>query len=505
MPQHLEPGHELIVGATRSGKSFLTLYRIMESFKSGRPLCFIDPRGDGYRHLLSWFACHPEGQRAWAAYADRIVLVNPVSLAPYRVGFNAIGPLGGFEQANPDLLSLLASGLVSHLRRQYGADWGETNRYEGILTAAIAALAEGGRGMYTLAEIPKLFVPGRGPDGKPTASNPFLSLLLGRVTHPGTRIFFEDEWRTMDAHSRREWVEPANNRVLKYLFDSRLLTTLCSTSSKGAIDFRRVLRDGLWLFVNLPYQYLSEFGTTLTGNLIVSRLFYAGLQEWPRRLPYRIILDEGRFFATGPVDIIAETAGAYNLWLSLLVQSLGQLTRGAENAGLYKTLLNNSRYLFVFNSEADDKELSDLLFPVTGQVEAGRRRSGNFLYDAASYNPIFLPVEAERSENRRKLSGLPPRRFYYFDKFSREGPRLLTSPLLDLPRSVDPDRVAELEAGHLRQTGRPVAEIEEEVLYRRLAVDRIISQDFGGGHARSQARGPSQSRRRPEPDFGEER
>jgi len=505
MPEHLEPGHELIVGATRSGKSFLTLYRIMRSFRSERPLCFIDPRGDGYRHLLSWFACHPVGQQTLAAYSDRIVLVNPVSPAPYRVGFNAIGPLEAFDEAKPDLISLLASGLVSHLRRQYGADWGETNRYEGILTAAIGALVEGGEGMYTLAEIPQLLTPSTDSDGKSTGFYPFLNLLLRKVTHPGTRIFFDNEWRTMNPHSKREWVEPVNSRVLKYLFDQRLLTTLCTTSAKGTLDFRRVLRDGLWLFVNLPYQYLSEFGTTLIGNLIVSRLQNAGLQEPPRQFPYRIILDEGRFFATGPVDVITETTGKYNLWLSLLVQSLEQLTRGAESIGLYKTLLNNSRYVFAFNSEADDEALADLLFPVTGRVEMGRRKSGNFLYDAASYNPIFLPVEAERDANRRKLSGLAPRQFYFFDRFSRDGARLLTGPWVDLPTQVDSIKLAKLEADHLRRTGQPVADIEDEIRYRRLAVDRIIAQDFGAGPVKRPARGPKQSGRSPAPDFGEER
>lgn len=49
MASFAEPGHELIAGQTRSGKSRLVAYKIIRSFLADEPLCYIDPKGETVR------------------------------------------------------------------------------------------------------------------------------------------------------------------------------------------------------------------------------------------------------------------------------------------------------------------------------------------------------------------------------------------------------------------------------------------------------------------------
>ena len=74
-------------------------------------------------------------------------------------------------------------------------------------------------------------------------------------------------------------------------------------------------------------------------------------------------------------------AGAYNLWLTLILQDLGQLARNREgfvNWHLRLTALNNCRYFSVFQDAADAQDLARLMFPITGQVTMGVKTSGDW-------------------------------------------------------------------------------------------------------------------------------
>jgi type IV secretory pathway TraG/TraD family ATPase VirD4 len=177
--------------------------------------------------------------------------------------------------------------------------------------------------------VPLLFAPSYRHEGKREVletHNPFVRALLPEVSHHGTRSFWQEQWPTWTANARREWVQSTEGRIFQYLFDERLLMSVCAAEHND-LDFRRLIADGYWLFVNLPYALLSDTITTLMGNLIATRLFYAAMQRPPGSAPYRLILDEARFFNSGPRDVILETARAYNLWLTLVVQSLDQMCR----------------------------------------------------------------------------------------------------------------------------------------------------------------------------------
>lgn len=480
MPQFPDPGHEIISGTIGMGKSFWVLYKIIKSFQADRPCCYIDPKGDTYAHLLAFFADTAEGQELWHRYRHRIILVNPVSRSDRIVGFNAIEPMGDFLHATPDRVALLANSLVSHIRRQSGFELADANRMQNIMSAAIGLLVEGGGRNLTMAEIPLLFVPAK---GKGEVYNPLVKRLLPEVRHHGTKTFWRDQWPTWTANARREWVQSTEGRIFQYLFDSRLLMTIC-TVENATLDFRKLVDDGYWLFVNIPYPLLSDTISTLLGNMLITKIFYACMQRPPGQRHYRLILDEARFFNTGPLEVILETSRAYDLWMTLVVQSLDQMARmrdGGVDLRLKETAINNCRYFSVFHNIADGEVLARMMFPLTGQVAIGTRASGDYDY---------LPVLAEKNEHERRFLRLKERQVVLYDKLGGQGPKVWKTPEVRVP-TLETGAVDMFEAEHLQVIGRPAAEVQREINERQ---ERIRSWLLGDNE---------EQRRLPKASFGE--
>lgn len=238
----------------------------------------------------------------------------------------------------------------------------------------------------------------------------------------------------------------------------------------STLDLRAVVDDGYWLLVNIPYALLSDTVTTLMGNLIVTRLFHACMQRPPGSSPYRIILDEARFFNGGPLDILLETSRAYNLWLTLVVQSLDQMCRsrsGRVDEHLRETAINNARYFSIFHNTSDNELLARLMFPVTGQVITG------YNWNMDSFD--FLPVPAEVNEHERRFMDLRKRQVVLWDKLGDEPPRIWRTPevVMDQP---DQARLAEFEAAHLERTGALVSDIRDEIDKRHERVRAVFGR-----------------------------
>jgi hypothetical protein len=261
-------------------------------------------------------------------------------------------------------------------------------------------------------------------------------------------------------------VQSTEGRIFQYLFDERALLTLC-TAANAVLDFRTLVNEGCWLFVNLPYALLSDTVTTLLGNLIITRILYACMQRPPKSRPYRLILDEARFFNTGPLDVILETSRAYNLWLTVVVQSIEQFCRsrdGRVDERLKEAVINLCRYFSIFHNVQDGELMAHLMFPLTGQVPTGIKASGDWEY---------LPVLAERDQQLRRFMNLRQREMVFYDKLGTEPPRVWRTPDVLMGR---PDEVIvqAFEAAHLQSVGRPVADIRAEIAHRQAQVRSIL-------------------------------
>lgn len=450
-----DPGHELIVGTIGMGKSFWVLWKMIQAMLQDRPFTYIDPKGDTYRNILA-FLMSAVGRPIYERLRHRILFINPVTKSDLIIGWNVLSPMEEFAHANPDRVALLANSITSHIRRQSGFELAEAARMQNIMSAAIATLVQGGGGTLSLAELPLLFRAFK-PDekAKEDTFNPFTTRLLQNVSHFGTRSFWYNQWATWNPQARHEWIHSTESRIYQYLFDERVLATIC-TVDHAKVNWRQVVDQGYFVFVNLPFPFHDESKTTLVGNFIITSILYAAMQRTPGERPYRIILDEARFFNTGPLDMLLETSRAYNLWLTMIVQSLDQMCRthsGGVDQRLKDTALNNVRYMSVFHNQSDTEVLADIMFPVTGAMVLGRRQSGDYDY---------LPTVAEQNMYQRRFLNLRKRQVLLYDKFSHQEARVWWTPDVE---EFDPPQgqIDMFELEHLNLTGAKFEIIMDEI------------------------------------------
>lgn len=479
-----ESGHEVVSGMTGMGKSFLVLYKVFLSFYEDKPLCYIDPKGDSYRNILAFLSQTKEGRQFWERYRHRILFVNPVAKADHIVGFNAIEPMGDFLRATPDRVALVANSMVSHIRDQSGFEMYDANRMQNIMNAGLGLLVDGGRGRYTLTEFPLLFQQTfvtKRVNGKNKRIwddfNPFVQHLLETADHYGTRSFWDHQWANWTVQAKRDWVQSSMGRIFQYLFDDRMRYTTC-TVDNATLDFDEAIEKGYWIFAHLPYPYLSDTITTVLGNILITKLFYAAMRRPPTQRPYRIYLDEARFFNTGPLSAILDTARAYNLWLTLIVQNMEQLVRyhgGRRDTRLLDSVMTNVRYFNSFKTSASDGQLfARMMFPPTGEKVRDVRRSGD---------PDYYPVSAEESQNIARFESLGDRELIVYDRQVSREPRVWSTPTLFIPE-VDEEKLAYFEAEHLAVTGRPAHEIDHEIRDRTDRLMRLITRQTSAGKER---------------------
>jgi len=362
---------------------------------------------------------------------------------------------------------------------------------QNIMNAAIGTLVEGGKGDLTLLELPLLFLPHYTYQGKKrilSPRNPIVDRLLFGVRHSGTRFFWERQWSMWTPDAKREWTQSSLGRIFQYIFDERSLYTSCAP---GEFSFQRVVDEGYWLFVNLPKALLSETVTSLLGNLIVSKLFYACMRKPTRKYPYRLLLDEAYMFNSGPLDQILVLSRYCELWVTLILQYLNQMSffhGGYRDDRLKTAALANSRYFTVFNVPEDREYLQELMFPPKGNIVRTEYADGRLDY---------FSIEAERAVYQQRFVHLQKRQMLFYDKYQGREPRIRLTPYLDIPQ-IDGQIQARLnafEADHLRLTGRPAYEIRREIderqaKYLSLMTDKSPSHppstpkpprfDFGG-------------------------
>jgi hypothetical protein len=277
-------------------------------------------------------------------------------------------------------------------------------------------------------------------------------------------------------------VQSTEGRIFQYLFDERLLMTVCAVRN-ARLDFRRLVAEGRWLFVSIPYAFLSDTLSTL----LIAKILYACMQRPPGERALRLILDEARFFNSGPLDVALETARAYNLWVTLVMQNLDQLSRtvdGRPDPRLKETALNNCRYFSVFHNVADGQPLARLMFPLTGQVRVPGERSGTW---------ERLPVPAERDEHERRFMSLGRREVMLYDKQKGAPARVWRTPEVAAGQA-EQAQLDMFEAEHLQVTGSPAWEIRAEIRERQERMRALLKEGgAGAGRVPSQSAWPERT------------
>ena len=175
-----------LIGKTGTGKSTLIQNMAAHDIEAGYGLALIDPHGDLAEEILELV---PERR------IKDVIYFNPADLE-YPLAFNPL------ENVSPDHRYLVASGMISVLKKVWADFWGP--RLEHILRNALLTLLENPGS--TLLDLPRLLT-----DEK------FREMLLRRVNHPQVREFWFAEFAKYSAWLRSEAISPILNKVGQFL------------------------------------------------------------------------------------------------------------------------------------------------------------------------------------------------------------------------------------------------------------------------------------------------
>lgn len=356
-------------------------------------------------------------ERIPARHADRIVLIDP-SIRERPVGLNVL------ECDDPDQRELVTDGVVAIFRKSFERFWGP--RTDDVLRAALLTLLR--HPQTTLTEVPPLLLDRR---------------VRSRLTkNLGDPIGLKPFWQEYEAQSdgqRLQMVGPVLNKLRTFLLRPTVRNVL--GQSRSTIDVNEVIdRQGI-LLVNIAKGLLGDETSRLLGAFVMARIWQAATarsvrpEKW--RPDFNLYLDEFHDYLYLPqsIDEILAQARGYRLNLTLANQHLAQLHESTRQG-----LAANARTRVVFQLGPDDAHIV-----------------------ARDFEPMKV----------HQLQSLD--RFQIAVRLNVDGhtSRPFTGTTLPMPRGLGEGHAAELKFKSAQRYGRPVAEVEDEI------VERL--HRFGGG------------------------
>ena len=401
--------HVHILGSTGVGKSTLLLNLALQDIDAGH---------------IGVGVIDPKGdlirellERIPSRHADRIVLIDP-SIRERPVGLNVL------ECDDPAQRELVTDGVVTIFRKSFERFWGP--RTDDVLRAALLTLLR--HPQTTLTEVPPLLLDRR---------------VRSRLTkNLGDPIGLKPFWQEYEAQSdgqRLQMVGPVLNKLRTFLLRPTVRNVL--GQGRSTIDVNEVIdRQGI-LLVNIAKGLLGDETSRLLGAFVMSRIWQAATarsirpEKW--RPDFNLYLDEFHDYLYLPqsIDEILAQARGYRLNLTLANQHLAQLHESTRQA-----LAANARTRVVFQLGPDDARVV-----------------------ARDFEPMMV----------HQLQSLA--RFQIAVRLNIDGhtSRPFTGTTLPMPRGLSEGHAAEMKFKSAQRYGRPVAEVEAEI------VERL--QRFGGG------------------------
>ena len=314
--------HVAIIGKTGMGKSTLLHRLIASDIDAGRGIALIDPHGDLADAVL---------QTIPRVRTNDVVLFDAGD-REFPVSFNPL------DCRRPEQRPLVASGVVSAMKKLHGDSWGP--RLEYILRNALLALLEH-RGT-SLASLMRLL-----------NDRNYRENIVNRVSDPIVRGFWQDEFARWKPQLQAEAVSPIQNKVGQFLSYPALRAIIGQPHS--TINLRRIMDEGQILIVNLSKGRVGEDASTLLGSLLVTELQLAAMSRADvsetHRRDFFAYVDEFQNFATESFATILSEARKYRLSLTIANQYLAQMDESTLEA-----VFGNVGSLLTFQVGARDAE-----------------------------------------------------------------------------------------------------------------------------------------------------
>src|SRR5207247_2521517 len=273
----------------------------------------------------------PEERRADLIYFNVPDTAHPLAFNP-------------LESGQPALKPLVASGLISVLRKIWAESWGP--RMEYILRNALLALLD--LPGCTLLDIPRML-------DEPA----FRRHVLAYVRNEQVRRFWLREYENYPARFRAEAIAPVQNKIGEFLVNPILRNIV--GQPRSAFDLRRVMDEGKILLVNLAKGKIGEDTSSLLGAMLVTKIGLAALSraELPEadRRDFCLYADEFPSFTTTSFAGMLSEMRKYHVGLVLAHQYMEQLDETVR-----RSVLGNVGTTIAFRVGLSDAELLEKEF-----------------------------------------------------------------------------------------------------------------------------------------------
>ncbi len=295
--------HMYAIGKTGTGKSTLLENMIVGDIEKGRGVAVVDPHGQLVGDVLLRIPSYRINDVIYFNTAER----------EYPIGFNIL------ENVEPDLRSVVASGVVGVFKKLFAESWGP--RLEYILRNAIIAL------LYypetTLLGINRLLV-----------DDEYRRRVVRKITDPVIRDFFEEEYNKYDPKFRREAIASIQNKAGQFLSSTTIRNII--GQPKSAIDIRQVMDEGKILLIDLSIGKIGEDSAALLGSMIITKIQLAAMSRADvaeeARPDFYLYVDEFQNFATDSFAVILSEARKYHLNRMLTTQYIAQMPENVAKA-----------------------------------------------------------------------------------------------------------------------------------------------------------------------------
>ena len=296
--------HFYVIGSTGVGKTKFLQYLIMQDIANGRGVGVIDPHGDLIEDIKGLIAadykkCDLEKEEL----SEKVILIDPTD-PNQTVTFNPLEKLPGVSAAEQ------ANELISSFRKIWADSWGV--RMEDLMRNSLIALSEA---ELTLVELSPFLT-----------DRSFRAVVLGKVKNPVAKEYFQ-RFNALTDRGQITWIEPIMNKINAVFCDERIKQIF--SSPKSTFNLREVMDQGKVLLIKLDKGRLKD-SANLLGALLMSKIQMAAFSrsdvELKKRVPFYLYIDEFQNFAGESFALILSEARKYGLYISMVHQSLSQIS-----------------------------------------------------------------------------------------------------------------------------------------------------------------------------------
>lgn len=295
--------HMYIIGKTGMGKSTLLENMVFSDIQAGRGVAVVDPHGDLAEAVINFVP-------SWRT--NDVIIFDP-SDREWPIAFNML------ENIDPQLNTIVASGLVGIFKKIYANSWGP--RLEHILRNTVLSLLEYPN--TTMLGIPRIL-----------QDSDFRRKVIRKIEDPLVKSFWINEFEAMEPRQKIEAISPILNKVGQFLSSPIVRNILGQVNSK--IDFRWAMDNHKIVVINLSKGKIGEDNSSLLGAMMITKfqidaMSRANIPE-KERVDFYLYVDEFQNFATDSFATILSEARKYRLNLTMANQYIAQMPEEVRDA-----------------------------------------------------------------------------------------------------------------------------------------------------------------------------